>query len=537
MIFSRKSSFDLSNKRTLFVSADRATVYQTRGGAIEHAYVFSADEFGRQQFGRYLEETAKSPLYVMVDVVEEEYRQDVIPHVRGSDRRSVLERKHARLFRGTKYCHSIIQGREGEGRKDDKVLLTAITNAEIVSSWVDVAAAAKAPVAGIYSLPILSQHMLKKIGATGNNVLLISMQSGSGLRQTFFRDKQLKISRLAQMPKIGSAPYAAHLMGELEKLRRYLNSLALISNDGPLEIYILSHGELLEELETHCRDTEDEKFFLVDTVDLNRRLGVADTFNSIYAEPAFSQLLLDVSPKNHYAVDEETKYYSLHRLRGALYAASALILLGGIAWSGFNFLQAVSLKQQALDAAEKADFYQVRYEAAREGLPPTPVEPQQIKTAVEVVERLSHYKSSPLEILTILSRSLTEHPETQIQRIRWISSLDPTASVDEQARGKIKKTPQTIEASPEYSHYDIAVVDAQLAEFDGNFRQAIELVDGLAAKLKAQPNIQSIEVLSYPVDTESGGNLAGIATTNDDKLEANFSLKIVLGIPDGRKET
>ena len=321
----------------------------------------------------------------MVDVVEEEYRQDVIPHVGGSDRRSVLERKHARLFRGTKYCHAIIQGRESDGRKDDKVLLTAITKPEIVSPWVDAANEHKVPVAGIYSLPILSQHLLKNIGATGHNVLLISMQSGSGLRQTFFRDKQFKISRLAQMPKMGSAAYASHLMGELEKLRRYLNSLALISRDGPLEIYILSNGELLSDLEKHCRDSSDEKFYLVDIDDLNKRLGIDSSFNSIYAEAAFSQLLLDTAPKNHYAVDAETKYFSLHRLRGALYAASALLLLAGVAWSGFNFLQAVSLKQQAVDAAEKADFYRARYEAARQGLPPTPVEPEDIKTAVEVV--------------------------------------------------------------------------------------------------------------------------------------------------------
>ena len=537
MIFSRKSSFDLSNKRTLFVSADRATVYQTRSGALEHAYVFSSDEFGRQQFARYLEETTKSPLYVLVDVVEEEYRQDVIPHVRGADRRSVLERKHARLFRGTKYCHSIIQGREGDGRKDDKVLLTAITKPEIVSSWVEIAASEKVPVAGIYSLPILSQHMLKKIGATGSNVLLISMQSGSGLRQTFFRDGQLKISRLAQMPKMGSVPYASHLMGELEKLRRYLNSLALISRDAPLQIYILSHGELLEELENHCRDTDDEKFFLVDTIDINKRLGVADSFNSIYAEPAFSQLLLDVSPKNHYAIDDETTYYSLHRLRGALYAASALILLGGIAWSGFNFLQAVSLKQQALDAAEKADFYQVRYEAAREGLPPTPVEPHQIKKAVELVERLRHYKSSPLRMMSALGQPLNEHPQTQIDRIRWRSSIDPTAPVDDQERANTTETNQSVQTSPQFSHYDIAVVDAYLTEFNGNYREAIEVVDDFARILREQTNAHSVEVLRYPLDTESGANLTGLAVNNDAAPEARFSLKIILGVPDVRKET
>ena len=537
MTFSRKSSFDLSNRRTLFVSADRATAYQTRAGRIEHAYVFSADEFGRQQFVRYLEETAKTPLYILVDVVEEEYRQDVIPHVRGSDRRSVIERKQARLFRGTKYAHAIIQGRESDGRKDDKVLLTAITRPEIISPWVDAANEHKVPVAGVYSLPILSQHLLKKIGANAQNVLLISMQSGSGLRQTFFRDKQLKISRLAQMPKAGSVPYASHLMGELEKLRRYLNSLALISRDGPLEIYILTNGELLNDLESHCQDSEDEKFYLVDIEDLNKRFGIPDTFNSIYAEPIFSQLLLDAAPKNHYAIDSETKYFSLHRLRGALYAASALLLLGGVAWSGFNFLQAVSLKQQALDAAEKADFYQARYEAARQGLPRTPVEPDDIKTAVEVVERLKHYKSSPLRVMTSLSTALNEYPQTQLDRIQWLSSIDPNAEVAEISRTGTAQEAQTIQAVPRYSHYDIAVIDGYLSDFDGNYRAAIDVVDGFAEKLKAAPHVHAIQIIRYPLNVESGASLAGLATDVDSKLEARFSLKIVVGIVDDKKET
>lgn len=537
MIFSRKSSFDLTNRRALFVAADRATIYQTQGGGIEHAYVFSADEQGRQQFSRYLEETSRSPLYVLVDVVEEEYRQDVIPHVRGSDRRSVLERKHARLFRGTKYCHSIIQGRESEGRKDDKVLLTAITRPELVSPWVEAANLLKVPVAGIYSLPILSQHLLKKIGANGNNVLLISMQSASGLRQTFFRDKQLKISRLAQLPRIGSVPYVSHLMGELEKLRRYLNSLALVSRDGPLEIYILSHGELLTELESHCRDTEEEKFYLVDVAELNKRLGVSPSFDGIYAESVFSQILLDVAPKNHYAVAEETTYFSMHQLRGAFYAASALLLLGGIAWSGFNFLQAVSLKQQALDAAEKANFYQVRYEAEREGLPPTPVEPRDIKTAVEIVEKLQLHKSSPLRMMKVLSASLAGFPQTELDRIKWQTDIDPNGAQEKTNRHNDRELEKRIEKAAQYSHYDIAYVDAHLKGFDGDYRQAIELVNEFVEAIRTQPGVHATEVVNYPLDIESGASLAGNATPDGTSAEARFQLKIVVGIGDVATET
>ena len=129
---------------------------------------------------------------------------------------------------------------------------------------------------------IVSEGLLKRIDAGGPNVLLISLQKASGLRQSFFRDGHLKISRLAHMPRLGSVPFAAHLMGEVEKLRRYLNSMAMIATDHPLSIYILSHGQLLSELEQHCRDTERERFYLLDVEEVSRRLGMKKTGESHY---------------------------------------------------------------------------------------------------------------------------------------------------------------------------------------------------------------------------------------------------------------
>ena len=155
MTFSLKSSFNFGARRSLLIAASKAVLYQCRDGQIDVAYEFSADEDGRENFLRCLVETNPDPIYILVDIVEEEYRQDIIPHVFGSDRKSVLERKFARLFRGAKYSHALNQGRETEGRKDDKVLLTAITRPDVVVRWVEVITGQKVPIAGIYSLPLL----------------------------------------------------------------------------------------------------------------------------------------------------------------------------------------------------------------------------------------------------------------------------------------------------------------------------------------------------------------------------------------------
>ena len=532
-----KSSFDLDSKRALLIVADKAIAYECHSSKISRAYQFAADEEGREAFARYLAQSHQTPFYVLVDIVEEEYRQDVIPHVRGADRRAVLERKFARLFRGTAYCSALTQGRETEGRKDDKVLLTAITKPEIVAPWLEIIVAAKAPIAGVYSLPVLSQRLLKKIGAKGTNILLITVQSASGLRQTFFRDRQIKISRLAQMPRIGSVPYASHIMGELEKLRRYLNSLALISSEGPVEIYILSHGEWLNELEQHCRNTESERYYLIDVADVAARLNISREINTAYSDILFSQLLLDEGPKNSYASEDETTYFRQHRMRNGLLAASVLLLFGSIVWSGLNFVDGISFKQQALDSQQKANFYEARYVMARQDLPPTAVEPRDIKRAVDIADTLKHYKSDPARLFAVISHGLEASPQLHLDRIKWYFAVDPNSNGETGIRRGRRAEGVEIEADAQYSHYHIAIFNARFLGFDGDYRAAIQQADDLKDTLMKMPGVHHAEILSYPLDVKPDANLIGTATEPALKAEARVAVKVVLGISDGREQS
>lgn len=530
MTFSLKSNFDFASRRTLLIAADRAILYQCRNGEVDVSYEFTADELGHEQFTRCLVETDPVPLYVLVDIVEEEYRQDVIPHVSGSDRSSVLERKFARLFRGTAYCNALTQGRETEGRKDDRVLLTAITKPEIISQWIELIQAQRIPIAGIYSLPVLSERLLKKIGAKGSNILLVSVNSASGLRQTFFRDRQIKISRLAPMPRIGTVPYAAHLLGELEKLRRYLNSLGLISGAGRLQIYILSHGAWLSELEQQCRDNDNEEFFLIDVAHVAARLGRRKKLTTAYSDAVFNQMLIDVAPKNHYATQEEMKDFSLHRMRNGLLAVSALFLMASIGLSVFNFLDGLSLKQQAVDARQKAGFYEERFQIARGDLPPTPVEPRDIKTAVDIVDTLYHYKSDPAPVLAVISAALESSPTVRLDRIEWHFAVDPNVIDPGDARRKDALEGDKIEIDPKYSHYHVAVFNAHLSGFLGDYRAAIAQTDELVAGLADYPDVKHVEVLAYPLDLTSEANLSGTATKPSDGAQARFVVKVVMGV-------
>lgn len=526
MISLLRSKFNKTPRRAICLAADAITVYHWENGDITDSFQFDADETGRFHFARYLQETPVIPCYLLVDVVEEEFRHDTIPHVSGRDRKNLIERKLSRHYRNTPYVHHQLIGREKEGRKDDKLLLTALTNAEAITPWVKLLDQYQVPLAGIYSLPILSHALLKPLKATTSNVLLVSMGNASGLRQTYFRDQQLQISRLAKLPRFGTTPYGPYVMGELEKLYRYLYNLRLISREEPLDIYILAHGEMLVDMNARIKNTNMIRYHLIDVASLSREMGVEGVLTTPFSDYLYSHLLLTETPKNHYGSQEDTHYFSMHQTRVGFLAASIALLLGGAGWSGYNFIQGISLKQQALEAAQKADFYESRYEIAKKDLPPTAVEPDEIKSAIDIVDTLLEYKTNPFLMMNLVSRVLNRYPNLQMDGIEWVVDTDP--NTNPLGNTDFDEGDDAI-TKGDFLYYQIATVKGHITPFDGNYRNALGMVKRFANSLRAEQNVHFVRIDSLPLDISPDARLSGESRENETR-EAVFALTIVLGV-------
>lgn len=528
MISSLKSRFNVYPRRAVCVAADAVSVYHWRQGSVTDTLVFDADDIGLLNFDRYLRETPKTPVYLLVDIVEEEYRQETVPHVFGTDRRAVIERKQSWVFRGTPYWYAMMQGRETEGRRDDRVLLTAIVNPQVVAPWVRLCSQNKIPLAGIYSLPILSGLLLPKIGAESGNTLLVTIQHSSGLRQSYFRDGALAISRLAKMPRIGTVPFAPHVVGELDKLQRYLNSFRL-QGPGSLKIYIVTHGDLLDDLADQCQSTEAQQYHLLDVADAARRLGVQGVSTTPFSDHLFAHLLLEATPKNHYAYGDERNYFKLHRARVGMWAASLVLLVGGSIWSCANLVSGLAFKDQAVRAEQKANFYQARFKSAKEELPPTEVEPVDIKTAVDLVDTLAKYKAGPFAMLGVISHALAGFPNLHLNEVRWTTSADPRSHA-----GLADQTEDAMRAGPPIRaarrlFYQVALVKGYLEPFDGNYREALSAIRSFADSLRSQGAVDEVRIVALPLDFSSKASLQGRAGEAPPE-EATFAVKVVLGV-------
>ncbi|NIR28072.1 MAG: hypothetical protein GWN84_01790 [Gammaproteobacteria bacterium] len=524
------------SRRVFYLTSGWMSVYHWREGELIDSRVFASDEAGLADFSHYLAAEPRVPAYFLVDIVEEEFREEAIPHVFGSDRRALVRTKQNRLFRDARYAHAIFQGRQSEGRRDDVVLFTALIRPDLLSPWLAQITRHRVPLAGIYSVPILSRSLLKKMPVTSDHALLATLQSSGGLRQTFFHRGQLKISRLAVLPPGDEVRCVPQILQEIEKIRRYLNSLRLLPRDNPLDVYVLTRGPVLEELNRHAADSPTLRHHFVDVVELASRNGVALPPDSPYADILFARVLAREAPKSHYASRTETRYYQMYRLRAGMLAASLVLALGSLAWSGLTTIKGAVAVQERAIVEQQVGFYSERYRLAQERLPATPAKAHELKKAVDAVQTLSEYKSSPMRTLMVLSRALDSTPALEIDGIEWAASTvadAPLVWAKRRRSGDRRGTARSDSRGKSEQLYQIAKVSGRIVPFDGNYRVALDRINGFADMLSQLSGVEDVDVLSLPLDVSSDQSLHGSVGADTNQQTARFELRITIEVRDG----
>ena len=526
----------MSAKRIFFLSSGRLVAHHWRRGQFTDRYLFRADEDGLTQFAQYLASNPPDPVSLLVDVVEEEFREETIPHVFGSDRKALLRNKKTRLFRDATYSHASVQGRETEGRRDDRVLFTALIRPDMLAPWLGQLARLKIPLTGIYSLPLLSELLLKKLKMTDNHVLMVSMHSTGGLRQSFLQDQKLKLSRLAMTPDVGQARYPSYILGEVEKLRRYLGSLRLLPRDAPLEVHVITEGGTLEELARQASDSITTRHHFHSTEDVAKKIGLRDLNEPVNTELLFAHLLAKESLKNHYAPERETRYFSLQRARSGMIAASWLLLLVGICFAGYKFVEIVNTKQESLVVKRQTVFYTERLRLARESLPPAPALAHEIQMVVEMADTLRDYRASPVKMMVALSLGLERFPGLHVETIEWVATPDQNVKVGASKSSRVSAQ-SGIAPAESGNQYHVAHITGRLLPFDGDYRQALETISRFAEALSRQEQVETVQAIKLPIDTSSQQRLLGSAGSGSRSGEADFEVRVIIKSREGERPT
>lgn len=529
----------MAARRVFVISGAGLTAYHRAGSMLLEPFSFDAGEEGIARFASYLERFSDDVTCVIADLVEEEFREETVPHVPAWDRPALLRARASRVFRDARHVHAIRLGRESGGRRDDRVLLSAISRSEAIDPWLASMARHAVPLAGICSPALLTGALLQAIGTGGGHVLVVSLQRGGGLRQTCFRRGKLCFSRLAAMPDPAAGRYGSHVLAEVERTRRYLGSLRTDAGGEGLEIQVLSHGKPLDDLRRALRPEAGNEFgagyVLVDLARVARKLGMRRWDGEPTADRLFVHLLARRPPPNHYATRDQTRGFAQLRVRLCLKAASAGLIAGACLFGGVVALEGATASGHARSLALQAMLYEDRYRKARETLPPAPAEPAELERVVSAVNTLRDRRADPLDVPALVSNALAGFPRVRIEGLSWRVSDDAEApaggEADDRAGppppsgGKPRRDPDVL--------FQAARVRARIEPFDGDYRAAIATVRRFASVLAASPGIEHVRVLALPLELGSEHALAGAAETNAES--ADFVIRVTLRatVPDG----
>ena len=523
----------MAARRVFVISSAGLTAYHRDGSKLLEPFSFDAGEEGFARFASYLERFPDDVTCVIADLVEEEFREETVPHVPVWDRRALLRARASRVFRDARHVHAIRLGRESGGRRDDRVLLSAINRSEVLDPWLAAMARHAVPLVGIYSPAALTGAMLEAIGAGSGHVLVVSLQLGGGLRQTCFRRGQLHFSRLAAIPDPAAGRYGSQVVAEVERTRRYLGSLHTRGGDDRLEVHVLSHGKPLDELRRELRPDGGNEFgagyVLVDLARVARALGMRRWDGEPTADRLFVHLLARRPPPNHYATRDQTRGFAQLRVRLCLKAASAGLVAGACLFGGVVALESATANGHTRVLALQAMLYEDRYRAARATLPPTPAEPAELERVVSSVNILYGRRADPVDLLALVSNALAGFPRVRIEGLSWRVSDDAEAPVGGEdddhvgprpSGGEPRREPDTL--------FQVARVRARIEPFDGDYRAAIDTVRRFASALAAPPGIEHVRVLTLPLELGSEHTLTGAAGTNAES--ADFVIRVTLRV-------
>ena len=245
------------SKYIFYLTAERFSAYSWHNNRLADEHVFTNDAFGRQRFSEYLARVGNAPAYLLADLVEEDYRFDVVPHLIGPERSALFNRKLEQYYRNSPFRHALVQGRREEGRRDDRVLFSALTNPALITPWLDLMLQHSVAVAGVYSAPLISKQLIKD-AASSPHLLLISWQAHAGLRQTYFQNANISFSRLT--PLTQGDDLVEKVISESVRTLQYLNSLSLLPTNRPLDVCIICGGRDRQELQTRLSTTPSLRY-------------------------------------------------------------------------------------------------------------------------------------------------------------------------------------------------------------------------------------------------------------------------------------
>lgn len=536
-------------KHFLYLTNERLSCFLWQRGNIVSSESFPVQDVVPREFEKYLFKHRREPAYVLLDLTEEDFRLESIPHLRGSDQRAVLNRKLGQIYRQSSFRHAIIQGRDTEGRRDDRVLYHGITNPDLPRVWLTVMERVGVPIEGIYSAPILSGELLRRLDVFFPHTLLVSLVYGGGLRQTYFQNKQVKFSRLTFLDRNAEAKRGQQIADEVSRTWQYLDSLRFFSGEDALEVCLLLHPSEQRDVTEAIRDYPLLQHRVLSIEDVAGALKMKPPPMTSDAEGLLVHLFARSRIENHFAQDVQTRVARLRKVGTSIHILNGALLATSVVVAGALLGQAQKISSENDRRDVQARALSTQYSELLERIQDAQVSSDTSRDAAAFNAKYLEPEPLPVQLLQDVSQVLGQFPDVRLDQLAWQASSDDKAQVDLAPLGALtaglplrSETPGSATVPPPAAmapasrllpgaRYQIVLLEARIGPFRGDYRAMLQDIERFVVALGKIPGC-SASLVKSPLDIRPTASIRGeLSKPLEDGLSGQFTVRLVRLMP------
>lgn len=520
----------MSERRLIYYTGNVHQVYHWRSGNLTLEGTFGADDEGVAEFRGYTKQHAKSLFYILADLAGEDFHDEMIPSLRGSDRQAVIERRLAQRYRDTRLAATLSLGQvsvAGE-RRNERLLLSSFTNTQQFSPWLDALSEAGAKLAGVYSVPLVApavaSRLALKIGAKSSRMVVVSI-NGAGLRQSYLEDGKLRFARLERTSEMTPELLAAFVRSESLRLIQYLSSLRVLPRDGPpLTAIVISPTGQRAIFEQMLVSDSRLTFRLVDLAQAAGMVGVRRA-KGLAAEQLYLHLLARRTPKEQFARTEDRKGFLVWQLRRSVVAAGALGFAACGIFAASSWIDILSVRSQTEQQKSETATAESEYKRVTATFPVTQTSTENLKITVNEFRLIGARSAAPGPAFVYVSKALEQFPLIELDRLAW--RVENPRTDDKVAAGASGSAPAATSNPAAGSGTQLLDISGFVTNTQrSDYRAITALVQRFADALQIDPGYRVVST-QLPFDTTSKGTLSGDIGTSDSGGTPRFTITLI----------
>jgi hypothetical protein len=512
----------VSQKLVLYFTSTTHSLYRWAGGGLELAASFGADEQGIAELREFLRGRKGALVYVLADLAGEDFHEDQIPYLRGSDRAAVVQRRLAQRYRDTRLATALPLGMASGERRAERLLLASFTNTQQFTPWLDAFAEAGTRLSGVYSAPLLAPALAARLGARSGRSFLIT-PNAAGLRQCYIDDGKLRFARLERSAELAPDALAMFVRSETSRLAQYLSTLRALPRDGPpIQVVVVAPDGQRAAFEQALVSDARLSFHTVETGEAAKKLGIKRPAAGAAAEQLFLHLAVTRAPKEQFARVEDRRAFFLWQLNRGIVTAGIAALLACTLYAGVLWLDVLGTRSQV--AAQKAEAQQAtqQYERITATFPVTQTSSDNLKSAVVEFRAIASRTASPEGALSHLSKVMEQFPQVELEALTWSVDIpkESPAGKSETPAAAPAGTPAGTPAAPKSDLAQILEISGRVeATQRSDYRGITQQVQRFAAALTADKSYRIVRT-QLPFDVTPDATLSGDIGETADKGEA-----------------